>query len=431
MSAAISLVPLCEVEPTYPPNGRRLTLVADHHRGVHTLSISDVLDLYLQRCDLTVLDLGARLGVRPLAQSTIGYYRSAAKNLRRFLPDPAGDATDLDPLTVQATVTAISLDRGPFAGQSACNFLRAAFTWAKKSRALRGLEGLPTDLVETAKTRRRRDTHMPIETVRALYWAAGESGRAGGISMVCSRAIRFSFLSGLRRDDVCGLRVEHFDKLQRCLLPRIEKSDRYEILPLSDDAFALLEECEADSRGGWLFPSRTHPGKHIANFYGPWDRVLAKVGVDGHKIRDQRGELFVPHMTRHAFISHNLAAGIAPISIAGAVGQTDWQSVGFYASASLPGKREAADTFARLLRGPEHMEPKGTVGDRFEYAMRAKGLTFEKFAAKMDEAGSSIGPRQLRNYADGTSQIPNDRMPVICRLLGVSADYLLGVRGGS
>lgn len=63
-----------------------------------------------------------------------------------------------------------------------------------------------------------------------------------------------------------------------------------------------------------------------------------------------------------------------------------------------------------------------TIGDRLKYSLEIRKMTQREFAERLDMTEPTIS-----RYIKGTRQPNADTIIAICRVLGVSADWLLGM----
>lgn len=65
-----------------------------------------------------------------------------------------------------------------------------------------------------------------------------------------------------------------------------------------------------------------------------------------------------------------------------------------------------------------------TLGDRLKYCLEKRGITQKDFADRMNVMEMTVS-----KWINGKSQPRADYIVVMCRKLGVSADWLLGMTG--
>jgi hypothetical protein len=69
------------------------------------------------------------------------------------------------------------------------------------------------------------------------------------------------------------------------------------------------------------------------------------------------------------------------------------------------------------------------VGKRLEEFIQASGMNYVQFAdavAALEGPDSTIGPQTVTHWRQ-TGKIKRERLPLICRVLGITADELLGM----
>jgi integrase len=433
-SSPLALEPLLLVTPRYPSEARRAVTTTK----VQIETVDDVLSLWLERCDEAQLE-----GARPLTEAARkGYGYSCESLSREFGRFKAADLKARDVKLGLARIAAGRLDeRGrKRGGKSAAwrdrNTLAAAFKYAIALEVLpiRVLPTQPAEIVRIEAPNRRRDTHVPIETARAITAVALEYGISGRISVSASRAIRLGILTGLRiRSDLLRLRVEHVDAAAMVLRMHIAKADEWMTIPISVEALALLDVAGQHAVDGWLFPGRRSRGKltHIANVYRAWALVLDRVAELGHNIKDRRGRRIVPHMCRHIFASAGLGAGKSATNVSRVIGQKSSASAFLYESAGIAGMRDTVDAFAEQLKGTNAVPIiEGTFGSRLKARMVEQGYNQAQLAAVLKELGYQVTAGSVGNWTRDVSLPGLDKVHFICEALECTADYLAGVSRG-
>lgn len=68
------------------------------------------------------------------------------------------------------------------------------------------------------------------------------------------------------------------------------------------------------------------------------------------------------------------------------------------------------------------MELKKLVGERIKECRKMKGLTQKQVSAEM-----GIVPQQYQTYENGRYELNYQQLIILCKILDVSSDYLLGI----
>jgi integrase len=210
--------------------------------------------------------------------STVAFYRgimAAKPNSEPSVLDQLGDLA-ADAITPQQIVAV--LDKIEARGARAqADHVKAAlsgtFAWAQKRHAvnLNPFFGLGKRAQSTPRTKVPTDAE-----VRAMWLAEAPSGAAATrvqLSAEMHTIIRLAILTGQRRAEVCGARVEELaldvdkplwtiagDTISRgktaTLARGRTKNSREQSVPLSVQAVALWREALKSARNGYVFPAR-------------------------------------------------------------------------------------------------------------------------------------------------------------------------------
>jgi integrase len=448
-SLAITLVPLALITRVVPSNGHHLRLVRDDDPNT-VLTTHDVIRLWVERCHDLRID---GQGDAPLADSTIAGVRSAELNLFEHLPDV--DAASLDAATLRTAILDIAKPNGrrggKYAARAACMMFGAAWKYAVESRKLPLLASPTVDPIvrrSLSKPRRRSDTFVESDVLSAIIDTSRDLADANEISTIAARAIEVAARLGQRvKSDILPLQIGCVIMTPKGPVLRLRsRKARGKMfrLPLPPEVHAVLLECEANARNGWLFPGgRDHCGRkgHLTNVYGPWKVVMTTLLARGIDVTYLDGDLLVPHQTRHGFATHCLDAGIHPREIGLAICQSNDLSIWDYAARAPNAPAAPAFAYEKILRGNRPMTtqaPESTYHERLCAAMLAipgtakdGGMSAADLAAELTEAGYRIGKRMVEMWRAGSSQPPLDAYKFLCPILKCTADYLiLGVSNG-
>ena len=135
--------------------------------------------------------------------------------------------------------------------------------------------------------------------------------------------------TGLRRDEICGLKWENFDSkagtLKICRTIRTEKGGALEagdtktyagkrtiLLPRS--TIQLLQKRKETALTQWIFPDLLNPKKPTrpTDTYRQLKKLLAEAGLPSIRFHD----------FRHTFATHALAGGVDAKTLSGILGHT-------------------------------------------------------------------------------------------------------------
>lgn len=124
---------------------------------------------------------------------------------------------------------------------------------------------------------RSRDRWIKPDELRGLLdaMAAEPSTHVRGVLLL-------ALLTGMRRGEMLGLRWQDVDLSRREIHLPDTKAGRSHVVPLSDDATALLAEMPKLLGNPYVFPSDVVPGTHMADMNRPWGRVRGRVWLAQH-----------------------------------------------------------------------------------------------------------------------------------------------------
>ncbi len=94
------------------------------------------------------------------------------------------------------------------------------------------------------------------------------------------------------------------------------------------------------------------------------------------------------------------------------------------------GARCLASGFQAIIESMKDDSPRTVdVGKRLDWFIRAAGMNYVQFAnevAKREGPDSKVSPQTVTHWRK-TGKISRERLPVICEVLGITADVLLGM----
>ena len=198
------------------------------------------------------------------------------------------------------------------------------------------------DLVETPRVQdgtRDRDLR-PVELAKIWIASHEEAEIPGAI-------IRTAMLTAQRAGDVLAMRIEDIDSENRLWrIPAAQtKTARDYLVPLSDDALAVIAALIGDRTAGYVFEGKT-PGSH----YNGWSKLSARM-----KARTEDLEPWTPHDFRAALVgrlrSEGVSVEVADACLNHAASSTVTGIARRYARDDLlDRRREAMDLYARIVR---------------------------------------------------------------------------------
>lgn len=274
-------------------------------------------------CEMLLAERGA-------AANTVAAYRSDLVAFARFLADhgetlsAAGRESGVDRLRVFLGDSG----NGPGAGRTAARRLSALRQFYRFLAAEGGCPDDPTRFLDAPRRARRLPKTLTEEEIQRLFSAAS---RAGGWRGARLRALlEVLYATGLRVSELVGLPRSALVEDGRCLLVR-GKGGKERLLPLSAPARQALADWQAMRPGAgmpgplspWLFPSRAKEG-HLTRqrFAQALKQLAVAAGIPAGRLS--------PHVLRHAFASHLLAAGADLRSLQQLLGHADIATTEIY-----------------------------------------------------------------------------------------------------
>ncbi len=181
-----------------------------------------------------------------------------------------------------------------------------------------------------AKNRERgRERFLSEEEFRRLGRALAEA-EVGGMSVHAVAAIRLLLLTGLRRNEVLGLRWRDVDLDARELKLEDSKTGA-RVAPLSPEAAQVLAGIPRVERNPHVIPGNK-PGTHLRNLNDSWDRIRKRAKLEDVRLHD----------CRHSFASRALALGEGLTMIGKLLGHTKVETTARYAHLARESVRESA-----------------------------------------------------------------------------------------
>ena len=189
---------------------------------------------------------------------------------------PVGEITRRDVVNL---IEAIADRPAPYQAHNVFGHIRTFYNWAI-NRGVYELEASPCDRLKPAALIGAKEPRQRVLTDAELaaFWRV--SGRLG---YPFGPMFRLLAMTGQRKSDVADARWREFDLAnRRWVIPAARfKSNADHIVPLSDDAMAILESLPRFNRGDHLF-STTFGEKPVSGF------SKAKARLDRHMLRALR-----------------------------------------------------------------------------------------------------------------------------------------------
>jgi integrase len=255
--------------------------------GIGGFTLSQGLELHLH---------GLRNAGR--AARTEEFYRL---NLDRYLADWADlPLRALTRTMVRERHQKIARQAGPYAANGAMRALRAVWNTVRDEDEK--LPDSPTLAVKWFKETRRQAAISPAQ-LPTWFQEVRASGERGPTTALRRDYYLLTLLTGLRRETVSAVRVDHIDvKAQSLHIPKPKGGpERAFTLPLSDVALAVLYRRLAENvawgQTPWLFPAYSRSGHIVEPRPEPGDGFTVP---------------FTIHGLRHTYLSASAAAGVSP-----------------------------------------------------------------------------------------------------------------------
>lgn len=118
------------------------------------------------------------------------------------------------------------------------------------------------------------------------------------------------YYGGLRKSEACGLRAEQVN-IEAGLMIVLGKGNKERIVPLIDPLRTVVLERVQEVGSGLLWPNST--GKEFGDLRLILKWACRRAGVE---------RLYTPHLLRHAFATHGMAAGLSLRGLQGIMGHS-------------------------------------------------------------------------------------------------------------
>ena len=176
----------------------------------------------------------------------------------------------------------------------------------------------------------KRERFLTPDEYRRVGRALRELEAEGRKEARAAAALRLVMLTGCRGGEVVTLRWDDIDRKAGEIRLRDGKTGA-RMVPLTQDAAAVLERIHRVIGSPWLFPSRP-PDKPMTRLHLYWYGVRERAGVEDVRIHD----------LRHSFASRALAVGESLSMIGRLLGHTDIASAARYAHLARDAERVSA-----------------------------------------------------------------------------------------
>ncbi len=177
---------------------------------------------------------------------------------------------------------------------------------------------------------RGRERFLSEEEFRRLGRALAEAETGREMSAHAVAAIRLLLLTGLRRNEVLGLRWRDVDLDAREIKLEDSKTGA-RVAPLSPEAAQVLAGIPRVERNPHVILGRK-PGTRLRNLNDSWDRIRKRAGLEDVRLHD----------CRHSFASRALALGEGLTMIGKLLGHTKVETTARYAHLARESVRESA-----------------------------------------------------------------------------------------
>jgi integrase len=165
---------------------------------------------------------------------------------------------------------------GPVAADRAGSAVSALFAWAAKAGLVK--DHPAKDLNKYAGVT-SRDRVLDDKEIAAIWLAAGDDSYGRIIKLLILTGQRRDEIAGLNRDEIIGQTIE--------LPAKRTKNGRPHVVPLSDAAYALIEDLLVDDKGPFLF------GRNRAGAFSGFSKAKTELdaklpGIEPWRVHDIR-----------------------------------------------------------------------------------------------------------------------------------------------
>lgn len=246
--------------------------------------------------------------VRPRLRRASEIERTFSKNVTPLIGDIR--IADLHRRDVNRVIDAIMARDAPVEAARVFAQLRALFRWAL---ARGDIDANPMDGMKRPAAGSARDRTLTDDEMRSVF---GSLEKALARSKDCQRILRLCALTGQRVGEVSGMATAELDLNDATwTIPAARsKNKARHVVPLSDDAIAIIQEALKGNKTPFVFPSPeggSLPARAVTNTVrranlADEERPEGRFGIPA----------WTPHDIRRTVVSGMAKLGVAPIVIA-------------------------------------------------------------------------------------------------------------------
>jgi integrase len=286
--------------------------------------------------------------VRPRLRRASEIERTFSKNVTPVIGNVR--LTDLHRRDINRVIDAIIARDAPVEAARVFAQLRALFRWAL---ARGDIDVNPMDGMKRPPAGSAKDRTLSDDELRGVF---GSLEKALSRSKDCQRILRLCALTGQRVGEISGMAKAELDLKAGIWTIPVERSKNKtkHVVPLSDDAIAIIREALKGNKSSFVFPAAeggSLPARAVTN------TVRRANLVDDERPQGRFGiPAWTPHDIRRTVVSGMAKLGIAPIVIAHVVNHRSVTRAGvtfatYNTYAYEKEKHEALELWARHLNG--------------------------------------------------------------------------------
>ncbi len=224
-------------------------------------------------------------------------------------------APDITRREVVHLVENIAKRGAPIVANRTLSLIRLIFNDGLR-RGFPTLEANPAHLVEPPAEESGRDRYLTREEIKVIWQATGNE------TLATRGVFRLALLTGQRIGSVCAMRWDGITGDLWTIPPEHFKGKRIHVIPLSTEAFEVIEELSETAHSDrWVFPSRAKAKRpYLTNMAGSLSRVRKKTLIPSWSVHDFRttfrthavratedGGLAIPRHVADAVLGHKEA----------------------------------------------------------------------------------------------------------------------------
>jgi integrase len=242
---------------------------------------------------------------------------------------------------------------GPYAANKMREVLRLMYSIAIDNK---WVDHNPVDKVPKAKTQ-ERERFLSADELARWFKAVGNLQRE-----TTRDFLLMALFTGARRDNVCSMRWDELDFSNAIwtIPARKFKSGKPVAIVLVDQALAILERRQTESRSPWVFPGGGRTG-HLVEPKAAWDKVRKEAGLEDVRLHD----------LRRTFGSWQAAGGASLPIIGASLGHRSTSATAIYARLHLDPVRAAVSAAVNAIEAAAKKtakNPENSTGETNEIA---------------------------------------------------------------